>query len=377
MQTMPAIVSDPRARTALATLASALHDGQERCERIAASQAFQTRILGAIASGVITFSARRFITSFNHPAELTLGVKADGMVGRAASALASFIPEFPELFEIYFASGAVQLRAEVEAQRQDGTPLTLAMQLAPLADPEGTGIAMAVVDLTKQRRLEAAHEAEIEKVRRVQETFSRYLAPHVVASLMHDPSSIKLGGERRRATMLFADVRGFTRLAAELSADRVVEILNAYFDDAVRIVFEYDGLLDKFYGDGLMAVFGPPAVRHDDAARAVAAAIALHEVVATLGPRIDYPLRISVGLATGDVVAGHFGSAKRMDYTVIGDPVNLASGLQVAAPAGAIYCDEETVASAGAIARPLHRVSTRIKGRDDLVTAFAIYPQTP
>jgi len=374
LHALPAIARDPRACAALTTLASAVHHGRERCERIAALQAFQTRILDAIAGGVITFSARRFITSFNRPAEITLGVKAEGMVGLPDSALAAFIPEFPELFEIYFASGAVQLRAEVEAQRQDGTPLTLAMQLAPLQNPDGNGIAMIVVDLTKQRRLEAAHEAEIEKVRRVQDTFSRYLAPHVVASLMHDPSSIKLGGERRRATMLFADVRGFTRLAAELSADRVVEILNAYFDDAVRIIFEYDGLLDKFYGDGLMAVFGPPAVRDDDAARAVAAAIRLHEVIGTIGPRINYPLRISVGLATGDVVAGHFGSTKRMDYTVIGDPVNLASGLQVAAPADAIYCDEETIANAGAIARPLHRVSTRIKGRDDLVTAFAIYP---
>ncbi len=83
-----------------------------------------------------------------------------------------------------------------------------------------------------------------------------------------------------------------------------------------------------------MAVFGPPAVRDDDAARAVAAAIRLHEVVPTLGPRIDYPLRISVGLATGDVVAGHFGSAERMDYTVIGDAVNLGQRLASRRPAG-------------------------------------------
>ncbi len=376
LQSLPAIAHDPRAGAALASVAMAVQAERERCGRVTALQTFQTRILEAIANGVITFSARRDITSFNRAAEATFGVKFDTMVGRPAAALASFIPDFPELFETYFASGAVQLRAEVEAQRHDGTPLTLAMQLAPLEDQGENGIAMVLVDLTKQRRLEAAHEAEVEKAQRVQETFSRYLAPHVVASLMHDPSSIKLGGERRRATMLFADVRGFTRLAAELPPDRVVEILNAYFDEAVRIVFEYDGLLDKFYGDGVMAVFGPPAVRDDDAARAVAGAIRLHEVVATIGPRIAYPLRISVGLATGDVVAGHFGSAKRMDYTVIGDPVNLASGLQAAAPAGAIYCDAETVARAGSISRPLHRVSARIKGRDDLVAAFAILPQT-
>ncbi|MDQ2908936.1 MAG: PAS domain S-box protein [Candidatus Eremiobacteraeota bacterium] len=353
-------------------LATAANDIGSRLAHVTALQAFQSRILEAIANGVITFGARREITTFNRPAEVTFGVAADDFIGRVAGTMSAIVPDFPELFETYFASGAVQLRAEVDGRHHDGTPLALTMQLAPLQNPEGRGVAMVVVDLTKQRRLEAAHEADVEKARRVQETFSRYLAPHVVASLMHDPGSIKLGGERRRATMLFADVRGFTRLASRLSADRVVEILNAYFDDAVRVVFAYDGLLDKFYGDGLMAVFGPPAVRDDDAARAVMAAVRLRDVVKTIGPRIDYPLEISVGLATGDVVAGHFGSAMRMDYTVIGDAVNLANGLQAAAPAGAIYSDEETIARAGSIASPLERVAARVKGRDDPVAAFAI-----
>jgi adenylate cyclase len=134
-------------------------------------------------------------------------------------------------------------------------------------------------------------------------------------------------------------------------------------------------LLDKFYGDGLMAIFGPPLVRRDDAARAVAAAIRLNEVVSDLIPRLNYPLQISVGLATGDVVAGHFGSSQRMDYTVIGDAVNLANGLQAAAPPGAIYCDEETIVAAGSIARPVHQLSVRVKGRDELVTAYAIFPK--
>lgn len=372
LRSLPAIMEDPRAAAALNTVAGVAAGDHQQLAHVAALQAFQTRILEAIANGVVTFSARREITTFNRPAETTFGVAAHDFIGRESRTMGLIVPDFPELFETYFASGAIQLRAEVEGRRPDGTALTLAMQLAPLENPDGRGIAMVVVDLTKQRRLEAAHEAEVEKARRVQETFSRYLAPHVVASLMHDPGSIKLGGERRRATMLFADVRGFTRLASCLSADRVVEILNAYFDDAVRVVFACDGLLDKFYGDGLMAVFGPPAVRDDDATRAVAAAIGLHEVVKTIGPRINYPLQISVGLATGDVVAGHFGSATRMDYTVIGDAVNLANGLQAAAPAGAIYCDEETIARAGPIARPLQRVAAKVKGRDDPVTAFAI-----
>jgi PAS domain S-box-containing protein len=346
---------------------------RERVARISALQAFQTRILEAIADGVITLSARREITTFNRAAEATFGIGAEKMVGKAAFAIAASIPDFPELLDTFFSSGAVSLRAEVEAERSDGTPLVLEIRLSPLASPGGTGVAIVVADVTQQRALAAAHAAEVEKGERVKESFSRYLAPHVVESLISDPDSVRIGGQRSRATMFFADVRGFTSMAATFPPERVVEILNAYFDEAVRIVFAHEGLLDKFYGDGVMAVFGPPRVRQDDAGRAVAAAIALHDIVKELGPRIDYPLQISVGLATGDVVAGHFGSAKRMDYTVIGDAVNLASGLQSAAPPGAIYCDAETIAAAGAISRPLQRMAVRIKGRSELVTAFAIF----
>ena len=349
-------------------------DERERLERISTLQQFQTRILEAIANGVITLSPAREITTFNRAAETTFGVRSDEMTGAPARALAALIPEFSELLETFFSSGGVHLRAEVEATRSDGALLALEMRLSPLDNPDGKGVAIVVTDVTKQRRLEVAHEAQVEKSTRVEASFSRYLAPHIVKSLMNDPGSIRLGGERKLATMFFADIRGFTSLAARMPAERVVEILNTYFDEAVKIVFEHDGMLDKFYGDGLMAVFGTPRMRADDAGRAVAAAIRLHEVVDRLGPRLDYPLKISVGLATGDVVAGHFGSAQRMDYTVIGDAVNLASGLQSAAPAGAIYCDEATIAAAGTISLPTQRLAARIKGREDLVTAYGIFP---
>jgi len=104
----------------------------------------------------------------------------------------------------------------------------------------------------------------------------------------------------------------------------------------------------------------------------VSAAIKLHERVARLAPRLDYPLEISIGLATGDVVAGHFGSAARMDYTVVGNAVNLASALQSAAPAGAIYLDEATVAAAGRLPLPVTQVAARIKGYSEPIVAYAI-----
>jgi len=215
------------------------------------------------------------------------------------------------------------------------------------------------------------HRTDLEQRRAIGAAFSRYLAPHVVESLMKSPSAVGLGGERQMATILFADIRDFTKMAARMEAERVVEILNAYFEAAVAVLFENDGLLDKFYGDGLMAVFGPPRVRSDDAARALRSAARLHEVVRELEPVIREPLRISVGLATGEVVAGHIGSTRRLDYTVIGDAVNLASRLQSAAPPSATYCDETTYLRSGLHLRG-ERLQAKIKGRDDLVTVYRL-----
>ncbi len=337
---------------------------------------FQDRLLETIANGVITLDGSLRITSFNHAAEATFGIGAKEIIGGGISALAAIVPDFPELIETFYSSGGVLLRAEVEARRPNGTALTMQLRFTPLDSAEGRGVAIVVTDVTEQRRLEEAHEAEVAHKHAIQESFGRYLAPHVVQSLVDDPAAIRLGGERCRATMLFADIRGFTSLAATLEPERVSAILNTYFEEAVRIVFEHEGLLDKFYGDGLMAVFGPPRPRPDDAGRAVAAAMRLHEVVSNeLVARLAHPLAISIGLATGDVVAGHFGSRQRMDYTVIGDAVNLAQGLQSAAPAGALYLDESTYLAARPAGR-FHRIAARVKGRYDLVAAYAMLPDS-
>jgi adenylate cyclase len=333
---------------------------------------FQDRLLETIANGVITLDGARHITSFNRAAETTFGVGARQMRGAGITALAALIPAFPELIDTFYSSGGVLLRAEVGAHRPDGTALTMQLRFTPLDGSEGKGVAIVVTDVTEQRRLEEAHAAELAHKQAIQASFSRYLAPHVVQSLVDDPQSVRLGGERCRATMVFADIRGFTSLAATLEPERVSEILNAYFEEAVRIVFEHDGLLDKFYGDGVMAVFGPPRPRPDDAERAVAAAQRLRDVVhGELAKRLAYPLAISIGLASGEVVAGHFGSQRRMDYTVIGDAVNLAQGLQSASPAGGLYLDEATYLAA----RPngqFHRIAARVKGRGELVPVYAL-----
>ncbi len=333
------------------------------------NRSLDAAVLDALGSGVVALDERRRVIAFNRSAEQTFGVPCDQMLGRSASAFAELIPDFNDLLETFFASGTRQLRAEVEGLRRPMTALTLELQMAPLELAGGTGVAIAIADRTKQRALEEAHAASLARSSAIEASFSRYLAPHVVRAVMADPDALRPGGTCQRATMLFADIRGFTQIAARLSVDRVLDLLNRYFEGAVRVVFEHDGLLDKFYGDGLLAVFGPPLVRDDDARRALLTALRLHGEVERLNPHLTHPIAISIGIATGDVIAGHLGSATRMDYTVIGDAVNLASGLQVAAPPGVTYCDRATFAAAG-LDLAGDPVAVRVKGRAEPVAAY-------
>jgi adenylate cyclase len=330
----------------------------------------ETLILEAIGNGVIALDERRRIIAFNRAAEHTFGVGAVQMIGLDSDALGERIVDLPEILETFFSSGTTHLRAELEGRRPPDEVLTLEIRMSPLALAGGSGVAIVVIDRTMQRALEEAHAAQMARTSAIEASFSRYLAPHVVRTLMRDPEALSLGGVRQRATMLFADIRGFTQIASRLSADHVVELLNRYFEHAVRVIFAHDGLLDKFFGDGLLAVFGPPLVRDDDARRALLSAVRLHEAVDRLNPYLPQPVAISIGIATGDVIAGHVGSATRMDYTVIGDAVNLAAGLEKVAPAGATYCDAETFRAAG-IELEGDPIAVRVKGRADPVLAYS------
>jgi adenylate cyclase len=336
----------------------------------------ETRILEAIASGVIVLDDRNRILAFNRAAEHTFGIPASTVLERDRSALDGALPELAEMLDTFFAAGAEHLRAEVNGRRPPDQSLTLELRMAPLELNGGQGVAIVITDRTVQRALEEAHSAHLARANAIENSFSRYLAPHVVRELLHDPHGLTLGGSRQRATMLFADICGFTGIAAALPADRVVELLNRYFEEAVRVVFAHDGLLDKFYGDGVLAVFGAPLARDDDARRALLAAFELRDAVASLNAHLHQPLEISMGLATGEVVAGHVGSPQRMDYTVIGDAVNLAAGLQQAAGPGEIYCDWPTVAAAGRTldGTPIQGepIDVTLKNRNGPVTAYRL-----
>ncbi len=161
-------------------------------------------------------------------------------------------------------------------------------------------------------------------------TMGKYMTEAVVAHLM--AGEVELGGKTLEVSILFCDLRDFTTISEKRSAQQIVELLNEYFTEMVDCVMNEGGVVDKYIGDNIMAVFGAPVSRSDDAVRAVRAAVHMRDALAKLNAKLvargSQALRFGIGLHTGEVVAGNIGSARRMEYTVIGDAVNVASRLE-------------------------------------------------
>jgi adenylate cyclase len=162
--------------------------------------------------------------------------------------------------------------------------------------------------------------------------YRRFMPPHVVDEILANPNTLNLGGTNSSVTALFSDIRNFTTMAETLMPQEVVQILNEYFSDMTPIIFEHFGLLDKYMGDGLMALFGVPYPCEDAAANAVSAAIAMQRRMETVNKELKAiglsEIAIGIGINTGMVTVGYIGSEERTDYTAIGDPINTAARLE-------------------------------------------------
>lgn len=206
--------------------------------------------------------------------------------------------------------------------------------------------------------------------------YRRFMPPHVVDEILKSPNTLHLGGSNSCITALFSDIRGFTSMSEKLQPQVVVQILNEYFADMTPIVFDHQGLLDKFMGDGMMALFGVPYACDTAAANAVAAAIAMQRQMTAVNEELKTlglsEITIGIGVNTGTATVGYIGSRDRTDYTAIGDSVNLAARLEQRAEAGQILISRSTLDAIGSQfpVRPCDRIM--VKGKQESVEIYEV-----
>jgi adenylate cyclase len=223
-------------------------------------------------------------------------------------------------------------------------------------------------------------EAQVVAETRTRAALSRFLPEDLVERAIRTPEALSPGGERRFVTILFADIVGFTPLSEALPPETIVALLNEYFSVATEIIHARRGLVDKFIGDAVMAVWGLPEAADDDAARAVAAAEDLRRWLESGNRRWrqkwGVELQLAIGLHSGFVVAGNIGSDRRMDYTVIGDAVNVAARLESTAGPGQILVSEATRAQLGdESGASLRNVGAQVlRGRSNTTQIFEVSP---
>jgi len=306
---------------------------------------YRDNIFASIANGVITTDSSGIITLFNAAAGSILNLNPQIALGK----------HYKKVFQARPQVGLIELLQNTQIEHEHGTivprsvvcdiagrrgPIYLNLYVSSLRDAQGIHIGMALVidDRTEQKHM----ESEAREIRRI---FQRYVHPSIVEQLIKNPRALYLGGETKEITVLFADIRGYTRLGENLAPEAVMNLLNRYLEMMVEKIWEEGGTLTAFMGDALMAIFNAPLPQKQHALKAVRAAWNMRLAV------LDYqrsrsqetPISFGFGVNTGLAVVGNIGSEKRLqNYTAIGDAVNVAFRLQSNAADNNILLNELT-----------------------------------
>ncbi len=242
--------------------------------------------------------------------------------------------------------------------------------IVPVARPAAF-MGLATIFVTAYRFVIEEKEKALYKM-----TFEAYFPPSIMRKIMANPARIASMSQKKELTVLFSDIENFTMYSSLLTPVQIQRYLNEYFDAMVEIVFSHEGTVDKYIGDGLMVFFGDPDPQPDHALRCVRAAVDMQKKARLLKEKWrkedGIPVRIRIGINTGEVVVGNMGSVRRLSYTVLGSAVNLAQRLEANAPAEGIMISQSTyeLVKDHVLARPLGRI--RVKGIEEEVSVYEV-----
>ena len=341
-------------------------DNARLFERVTSQKKLMDDILRSITSGVITTDTADKITQFNRAAESILGTCTEECVGNAyAQALRPLEAVLSPLVQRVKQTDQVIQDYEAEPEVPGRGQINLTMNLSPLKDAidQTQGVAIVVNDVTEKKRFE-----------RERSMVKRYLPAELVDQLA-DLQELQLGGTRETVSILFGDIRGFTTYSESHAPEQVVDMINHYYNLAARIIRENDGIVDKYEGDCVMAHFGTPLHPiKDHAWKAVLTAWKIQQSIQEYHNNMppEDRLHFGIGINTGEAVAGNVGGEDQMDYTLIGDAVNLSKRLQENAGKAQILLGENTYHLIQAKVRVNKLAPLQVKGRTAYEQAYEV-----
>ena len=347
-------------QTAIALENARLFDNvRQNLEEITRIKTLADNIFASIESGVITIDTQGQIVVLNQAAYRILNLPPSLQPGGNVNEIFNYLPGTPlpallrdvkntrRSYHAYEISPKITGRGQVD----------LTVDLSPILDSgkQFKGTAIVINDYTETKQLQV-----------VQNLFRKYLSPAVVDRLPRNPEELKLGGRRQEVTVLFADIRGFSTYSEDQSPEDLITVLNKYLSIAAEAILAYEGTLDKFMGDAVMAIFNAPLEQPDHPLRAVKAAAAMQRNITEFNKMMGgYAAQLSfgVGIHVGEAVIGNVGTQARMDYTAIGDAVNLAKRIQENTPAGRILLSERAYICVKEYVHAIPHKNLSVKGR--------------
>ena len=318
----PFTTRDQRRLEMLAAQSAIALDNARLFREVLDERNYSENVLRSLTNGVLTFDTRQNIVKINDAATRILKRDPQRILGANASKIFYdknnwIIDSLGKVAQTRLAD--VSLDSEIITAADE--TLSVNINLSPLIDSIGNllGSTMVIEDITSEKR--------------VRSTMARYLTREIADQVLEHGASV-LGGRSQLATIVFTDIKDFTTLSEQIGPQETVSLLNEYFTEMVEVVFAHHGILDKYIGDAIMAVFGTPFPSPSDADNALHMAIEMQRVLQQFNRKRKTaarpPVEIRIGISSDHIVAGNIGSNRRMDYTVIGDGVNLAARLESA-----------------------------------------------
>lgn len=353
---------------ALALENATLFDGMQRnLAEITQMKNLMANVFDSMDNGVITMDILGKITLYNRAAETILAVPSEECVGLPYSEVLAPLNNtiFPNLIANVARRENHYTDYEIISDLPGRGRVNLSLNLAPLKDAQDQtqGVTIVVDDVTETKRLRAVHDM-----------FRRYVSPAVVDRLPSNPIDLQLGGHRQEVSILFADIRGFTAFSEKLTPEELVDTLNKYLSMAAGSILMFEGMLDKFIGDAVMGIFNAPLEQSDHILRAVRAAAAMQRVITDYHKNIgeERGLTFGVGIHVGEAVVGNVGMSDRMDYTAIGDTVNVAKRIQENAPGGKILMSETVYQVVKNSVQAVFYQEMPLRGREQSVKTYEL-----